>query len=513
MTFAAHFAQERPNEIALRDSYRSLTWSEVDDVVRPAVNALTRTPMRDTRRVAVFAGNSVETLLAYVTCTLAGSSGVAVNAHLTASEARYIFEDADVDVVFCDAAHAETAASAAAASGIRLIVAWGEGSLPPGVRSWAQWSAEAGVEEPRTDLPPRRTLVYTSGTTGRPKGVELPHTSWVGGKDITDHVDRLRGNRMIAYGRHLVVGPMYHSGPLAATRLFIGGAPVTVLGKYDATELLDTIERDRVGSSIMVPTHLQRLLDLPSDVRERFDHSSLKYVLQVGAKCPDSVKRAMIDWWGPVIWESYGASEVGTTCMISSEEWLQHPGSVGRPVPPFEAFVRLPDGSEAPPGTEGELWFRDTTGHGITYVSGVGTNETFTLGEIGVINEDGYVWITDRAADMVVSGGVNIYPAEVEQTLLRHPQVSDVACYGVPDAEMGERLVAMVVAGGSDLPTAEALRVFCREHLAGYKCPKEFFLADELPRTAVGKLDKRAIRRAHDRSSPRTDMREAARTS
>ncbi|MBH0119548.1 AMP-binding protein, partial [Rhodococcus sp. CX] len=428
-------------------------------------------------------------------------------------ETRYILDDAGVDVVLCDAEHAEIAARAAEGTGVRLIVAWGDGDLPTDVRSWARWCAEAGDAEPRTDLEPRRTLVYTSGTTGRPKGVELPYTSWVGGEDITEHVARLGGSRMIPFGRHLVVGPMYHSGPLAATRLFIGGAPVTVLGKYDATEVLAAIERDRIGSTIMVPTHLQRLLDLPQEVRNRFDHSSLKYVLQVGAKCPESVKRAMIAWWGPVVWESYGASEVGTTCMISSEEWLRHPGSVGRSVAPFEAFVRLSDGSEAPPGTEGELWFRDTSGHGITYVSGAGTDETFTLGEIGVINEDGYVWITDRAADMVVSGGVNIYPAEVEQALLDHPQVSDVACYGVPDPEMGERLVAVVVASGSERPVVEQLRSFCRERLAGYKCPKEFLFADELPRTAVGKLDKRAIRCAYDPPPARVDARGTARTS
>ncbi|MDT2005793.1 AMP-binding protein [Rhodococcus opacus] len=500
MTFAGDLARDRPHETALRDPERSMTWAQVDDYLRAPVNALARTSMRDSRRVAVFAANSAETLLAYVTCTLAGASGVAVNAHLTAAETRFILEDADVDVVLCDPAHAEIAAQAADGTGVRLIVGWGGVDLPAGIRPWADWCGEAGDAEPRTDLEPRRTLVYTSGTTGRPKGVELPYSSWVGGHDVTEHVRRLGGNRMISFGRHLVVGPMYHSGPLAGTRLFLGGAPVTVLGKYDATALLTVIDRDRIGSSIMVPTHFQRLLDLPAEVRNQFDHTSLRYVLQVGAKCPESVKRAMIDWWGPVVWESYGASEVGTTCMISAEEWLRHPGSVGRAVVPFEAFIRLPDGSDAAPGTEGELWFRDTNGHGITYLSGAGTDETFTLGEIGVMNDDGYVWVTDRAADLVVSGGVNIYPAEVEQALLAHSQVADVACYGVADPEMGERLVAVVVSSGGERPTVEKLRSFCRQHLAGYKCPKEIYFADELARTAVGKLDKRTIRATYSRT-------------
>ncbi len=505
MTFAAGIAAERPDEVALRDPQRTLRWADVDAYLVPAVNALQAEPMREPRRVAVFAPNSAETLLAYVTCTLAGTSAVAVNSHLTAGEVAYILDNASVDVVLTSSSHAEVAVRAASEAEVRRVVAWGDDALPAGVDAWDDWAAAAGDGEPRTDLAPRRTLVYTSGTTGRPKGVELPHTSWVGGGDITEHVRRLGENRMVTFGRHLVVGPMYHSGPLASTRLFVAGVPVTVLGKYDATSLLAAIERDQIGSSIMVPTHFQRLLDLPEEVRNGFDHSSLKYVLQVGAKCPDRVKRAMIDWWGPVVWESYGASEVGTTCMISAEEWLAHPGSVGRAVPPFEAFVRTEDGAEAPPGTEGELWFRDTTGRGISYISrstaDSGSDGCFTLGEIGRMDADGFVWITDRASDMVVSGGVNIYPAEVEQALMSHPAVTDVACYGVPDPEMGEHLVALVVTDGEPLDEQE-LTAFCREHVAGYKCPKEWRFADALPRTAVGKIDKRTIRASHPAPAP-----------
>ncbi len=510
MTFAAALAKTRPDEVALRDTERELTWAEVDDYLRPAVNALQGETLREQRRVAVFAPNSAETLLAYVTCTLAGTSGVTINSHLTASEVAYILDNASVDVVLTSADHAEVAAHAASEAGVPRVVAWGPGELPAGVLSWHEWGAVAGDAEPRMDLAPRRTLVYTSGTTGRPKGVELPHTSWVGGADIAEHVRRLGENRLVQFGRHLVVGPMYHSGPLAGTRLFIAGVPVTVLHKFDAVELLTAIERDKIGSSIMVPTHLQRLLDLPVKVRAGFDHSSLAYVLQVGAKCPERVKRDIIDWWGPILWESYGASEVGTTCMISSEEWLSHPGSVGRAIPPFEAFIRAEDGSEAPAGTEGELWFRDSTGHGITYIAGADnapTDGTFTLGEIGRMDQDGYVWITDRASDMVVSGGVNIYPAEVEQALQRHPRVREAACYGVPDAAMGEHLVALIVPE-DDLLTSEELTSFCRQHVAGFKRPKEWLFTNSLPRTAVGKIDKRRIRSSHPdpaTAGPRAD--------
>lgn len=493
VTFAADLARARPEEIAVRDADRTFTWQQVDDWLRPAVNALQAQDLGPAGRVAILAGNSAETLLGYVACTLAGASAVAVNAHLTVPEAGYILEDSGARVVMCDHRTAPVAIDAARAAGIATVVAWGEQPLPDGVTAWRDWCVDHS--EPRTDLTPRRTLVYTSGTTGRPKGVELPFTSWVGGDTVDVHVQRLAHNRMIPFGRHLVVGPMYHSGPLTSTRLLAGGAPVTVLGKFDAETLLSVIERDRIGSTIMVPTHFQRLLALPEKRRASADISSLRYVLQVGAKCPVPVKRAMIDWFGPILWESYGASEVGTTCMISAAEWLERPGSVGRAIPPFEAFIRTADGTSAPPGTEGPLWFRDTSGHGITYLTGTRSGAEFTLGEIGRMDDEGYVWITDRQSDMVVSGGVNIYPAEVENALIQNPAIGDVACFGLPHEEMGEMLVAFVVpADPRHPPTRADIEQHGRTLLAGYKVPKRMYLVDALPRTAVGKLDKRTMK-------------------
>ncbi|MFZ2178288.1 MAG: AMP-binding protein [Rhodococcus sp. (in: high G+C Gram-positive bacteria)] len=493
MTFAARIARERPGEIAVRDASRALDWQQADDALRPMVNALISADLGPDGRVAVLAGNSVDTLLGYVACTLAGASAVAVNSHLTATETAYILGDSGARVVLCDNGTASVAADAARMAGVPTVVAWGDGPLPDGVTAWSDWCVDHG--EPPTDITPRRTLVYTSGTTGRPKGVELPPTSWVGGANIDDHVERLAQNRMIAFGRHLVVGPMYHSGPLTSTRLFAGGAPISILGKFDADKLLTIIERDRIGSSIMVPTHFQRLLALPEARRSSADISSLKYVLQVGAKCPAPVKQSMIDWFGPIVWESYGASEVGTTCMISAPEWLERPGSVGRAVPPFEAYIKGDGGIPAPPDTEGALWFRDTTGHGINYISGTRSGTDFTLGEIGRMDADGYVWITDRLSDMVVSGGVNIYPAEIEQALIRNPAVADVACIGIPHEEMGELLVALIVpADAEHPPTRQDIEQHGRKFLAGYKIPKAYYLTDSLPRTAVGKLDKRAMR-------------------
>jgi long-chain acyl-CoA synthetase len=304
-----------------------------------------------------------------------------------------------------------------------------------------------------------------------------------------------------ALGPHLVVGPMYHTGPLTSVRLLAGGVPLVVMRRFDPEAVLAAIATHRPGSSQMVPTHFVRLLALPPEVRSAYDVSSLRAVGQTGAACPIEVKRRMIEWWGPVFLEVYGGSEVGVLCSISSPEWLDHPGSVGRPRDQFSALVVDDDGAALPPGREGRLYFRDATGRGIVYRNDPAKTAAahlepgvFTLGEVGYVDEDGYVFITDRFSDMVVSGGVNLYPAEAEQVLVEHPQVADVACIGVPDAEMGERLVALVVCTAGDPPEPEAVLAWCRERLSHFKCPREVRFVADLARDPMGKLNKRRLR-------------------
>jgi long-chain acyl-CoA synthetase len=279
---------------------------------------------------------------------------------------------------------------------------------------------------------------------------------------------------------------------------------LVVHSHFDAEATLAAIAAHGVESSVMVPTHFVRLLALPRDVRQSYDVSSLRNVAHTGGACPVEVKRAMIEWWGPVLSESYGGTESGTVCSINSTDWLAHPGSVGRAVAPFEALVVDEHGTELPPGTEGRLYFRDTTGRGIVYEGDPQKTAeahlspgVFTLGEIGKIDADGFVYITDRFSDMVVSGGVNIYPAEAEQVLAKHHDVIDVACIGVPDDEMGEQLVALVQLRQGVVGDADALARWCRQSLAGYKCPKQFRFVDEVPRNPMGKIDKKALRHAH----------------
>ena len=498
----AQRAVERPDEIALRDDLVALSWAEVDDLLNRVANGLHALDLGPARRVAVYAENAAETVLAHLGGLLAGASTVPVNFHLGVDEVAYILADSKATVVFVGPETVERGLAAAASAGISLVIGW---RCPPdhGLVSFEAWLAASSAGEPPIDLPPRPNLMYTSGTTGRPKGVDLPPTMFAGGNTIVDHVEALKGNRFAAFGTHLVVGPMYHTGPLSGVRLLAIGVPVVVMGRFDAETVLATIERTGAGTTVMVPTHFARLLALPPEVRARYDVSSMKLVAHTGAACPIDVKRQMIEWFGPVFSDAYGSTEVGTICSISSLEWLEHPGSVGRVIPPFSRVIVVDeDGNELPAGTEGRLYFEDSTGRGVVYPNDPEKTAAahlrpgvFTIGEIGYVDPDGFVYITDRFSDMIVSGGVNIYPAEAEHVLLQHPQVADVAVIGVPNAEMGEEVKALVIARDRTNPPAAAeLVAFCRARLASYKCPRTIDIVDTVDRSAMGKINKRALR-------------------
>jgi len=500
-TFAAELARARPDEIAIRDERAAWGWAKVDEVLNRVANGLLARDLGPELRIAVFAENAIETAMANLGGLLAGASVVPVNFHLTADEAAYILADSTARVLFVDAITAERGAEAARQAGVPLVVGWGEPAVA-GVTPWDDWLAAQSPADPPADHPPRPNLLYTSGTTGRPKGTPLPPTMFAGGATVAEHLANLQNSPMAAFGTHLVVGPMYHTGPLSGARLLAAGVPSVILGRFDAEKTLAAIDRYRIGNTVMVPTHFVRLLALPDDVKAKYDVSSLQRVSHTGAKCPVDVKRAMIEWWGPVFVDAYGASEVGTTCMITSEEWLTHPGSVGRAVPPFEALILDDDGNPLPPGQEGRLYFRDATGRGIVYHNAPDKAAeahiapgVFTLGEIAYMDAEGYVYITDRFSDMIVSGGVNIYPAEAEQILIHHPGVLDVACIGVPHPEMGEELKALVIPRDAGAPPSAAeLIAYVRERLSHYKCPRSVDFVDDLGRNTMGKINKRKLR-------------------
>ncbi len=505
MTFAKPYAEENPEDIAIRDGQKALTWAEVDDELNRCGSGLQAMDLGPETRIAVFAENAVETALANLGGLIAGASVVPVNFHLTAEEVNYILCDSGARVLFVGPETYDRGIEAAKNSDVHTVIGWGA-PADADLTSWDEWLAGNDPAGPDQSVPPRPNLLYTSGTTGRPKGTDLPPTMFAGGDTVDEHLVNFKAGVLERtggqIGTQLVVGPMYHTGPLSGTRQLIAGMSSVILSRFNAENTLEAIEKYKVNNTIMVPTHFVRLLALPEDVRAKYDVSSIVTISHTGSKCPVDVKRAMIEWFGPVFVDAYGASEVGTTCMITSEEWLKYPGSVGKAVPPFTAKVLDDDNNEVPPNTEGRLFFEDETGRGVIYHNDPEKSAAahiapgvFTLGEIAYMNEEGYVFITDRFSDMVVSGGVNIYPAEAEQVLIDHPVVLDVACIGVPNKDMGEELKALVIPRENmEQPSPEELIAWCRERLSHYKCPRTLDYVDDLGRNTMGKINKRKLR-------------------
>ena len=501
-------AVERPEEWAIDDGLTVLTWSQVRDVVFRASNGLLALGLDSDARVAVFAQNSSETVLSHIAALFAGISTVPINFHLKVDELSYILSDSGAQVLFVGPETVDVGIEAARRVGIKTVVAWRSESSDD-VLNWSSWLESSESIAPRSDLPPKPSLLYTSGTTGTPKGAEVPPTTFLGGRDVHEHLERMQNKALAKFGTHLVAGPMYHTAPLSAFRLLAVGVPLVVMRKFDPAEMLRLIEFYRIETTVVVPTHFIRLLQLPESVRSTADVSSLKFVTHTGASCPIEVKEAMIAWWGPIFLDAYGATEVGATCQITSQEWLEHKGSVGRPIPPFSALVVDDAGKELAPHQEGLLYFVDETKRGIIYHGNKDLAKdahlrdgVFTLGEIGYVDNDGYVFITDRSSDMVVSGGVNIYPAESERVLMSHPRVKDIAVIGVPDDEMGERLLALVQPmDGQVPPDPIELRDYCRQTLAHYKCPRTFEIVETVGRSAMGKVNKRQLRATYTASN------------
>lgn len=347
----------------------------------------------------------------------------------------------------------------------------------------------------------RGSVIYTSGTTGRPKGVIR---------------EALRGEEGARFGRlteewwglhagvnTIMAGPMYHSAPnVYAKAVLRSGGNITLMPRFDAEELLRKIETERITHMHLVPTMFIRMLRLPAEVRARYDISSIEFVVHGAAPCPPDVKRAMIDWWGNVIHEYYGATEMGMITRSSSAEWLQRPGTVGRPWPGRAVRIYSDDGRVLGAGEVGEIYATLAVVPQFTYQNApqerasIERDGMITNGDIGYLDEDGYLFLVDRKKDMVISGGVNIYPAEIECVLAGHPNVADSAVIGIPDDEFGEKVAALVIPrNGAALDEAE-LTEFLRKQLASFKVPRLFMFVQSLPRDDNGKLMKRTLRDA-----------------
>ncbi len=502
---AANIAEAKRNQLALADENARYSWVELDRLLNRIINAFHALDLGSERRIAVFAPNSAEGVLSYLGCLLGGISSVPINFHLTADEVDYILQDSKATVLLVGPETADVGIAAAKKAGVKQIIGWRCGDRGD-LANWDDVLARASDSEPASDMKPLPHLHYTSGTTGKPKATETPPSYFPPAPSVAAYAAIMRERAaLLPSGPSMVVSPMYHTGPLTTVRSMVGGAPVVVVKGFEPENVLATIQRERIEGAVMVPTHFQRLLSVPKEARAKYDVSSMKRLAHTGAACPREVKKQMIEWFGPVLVEAYGGTESGTTTMINSVEWLERPGSVGKAAPPFQAVIYSEDGKELPAGEIGLLYFRDTTGRGIIYHGDPEKTAAahiapgvFTLGEMGYLDNEGYVFITDRISDMVVSGGVNLYPAEVENVLLQHEGVEDVAVIGVPNAEMGEELKALVVPRSKgNPPGADELNRFCREKLAGYKCPRSYEFVGDIGRNAMGKVNKRELRRPY----------------
>jgi long-chain acyl-CoA synthetase len=449
---------------------------------------------------------------------LLGAYPVPVNWHFTIDEARYLITDCNAAVVVVHAdllvrlrdafppkAHVlvvETPPEIRQAYGIPVA----DCSIPEGMTAWEEWRDRYPPLPSRPNVLPS-TMIYTSGTTGRPKGVRFaPATPdqiatrmrvTQRGFGFLDYVDSPQN--IVA----VLTGPMYHSAPngyaLHSARI---GATLILQPRFDAEHLLELIDRRRVTHLHMVPVMFSRLLSLPAERRAAYDVSSLRFVVHAAAPCPPAVKRAMLDWWGPVINEYYGGTETSIVTSCTAEEWLAHVGTVGRPIP--EAVLRVIDreGRDMPPDQAGEIACRipgiaDFTYHGDEAKRHeVDRAGLISLGDIGYLDRDGYLYVCDRSRDMIISGGVNIYPAEIEAELSRMPGVADCAVFGIPDDEFGEKVCAIIQPHSGVALQADDVREFLERRLAKYKLPRHIEFRTELPREDSGKLFKRKLRDA-----------------
>ncbi|MCP5365927.1 MAG: AMP-binding protein [Hyphomicrobiales bacterium] len=489
---------------------RRLARADFDDRILRAASGLRDLGVRPGDAVALLLRNDLPFLEASYAARALGAYAVPINWHLVTPEVAYILGDcaAKVLVVHASLLHA---VDGAVPDGVHVVVVPDTPDIraayhlaedvcrpPAGARLWDHWLAGY---EPLSGLHPEvpESMIYTSGTTGLPKGVRR----WA---QTADKAAQMVASRQRIYGLHegmraVVPGPMYHSAPNAYGLLSAKTADLTVImPRFDPEGLLALIEKHRLTAACMVPTMFVRLMKLSPRVRDRYDISSMRFVIHAAAPCPPDVKRAMIEWWGPVINEFYGSTESAHLTFCTSEEALAKPGTVGRRCPEVILKALDEDGNEQPPGVPGELYGIVPFAPDFVYNNRpearaeIDRDGLVTCGDVGYFDDDGYLFLCDRKRDMVISGGVNIYPAEIEAVLVGMPEVADCAVFGIPDPEFGEKVMAVVQPQGDAEPDPAAIKAYLRQRLAGYKVPRVIETRASLPRDDSGKIYKRRLR-------------------
>lgn len=503
------YARAMPETVAVvsPDGER-VTYGEVRSRANQLVHALRERGLSHGDGIAFLLPNCVEFLVVVLAANQAGMYYTPLNHNLVSGEIAYILQNSEAKAFIAHEQFAAVATTAAAGADVEGLLCLALGD----VESFESFD-QALAAQPGTE-PDHRTagslMSYTSGTTGRPKGVRRPLSGLQ--PEQQDQLAR-SFNMLELFGlepggdnAHLCVSPMYHNAPhsWALFALQIGHT-VVLTSKFDPKRFLAIVQEERITSTHMVPIQFYRLLQLPDDVRDRYDVSSLRVVAHAGAPCPPEVKRRMIEWFGPVIYEYYSSSEgIGGT-IVTPREALERPGTVGRAYQPGSVIKIIDDAGQELPAGEIGLVYTSLPGGATSFryfkdpqkSEGARRGELFTAGDYGYLDDDGYLFLASRRTDLILSGGVNIYPAEIENALLEHPLVADVAVFGIPNTEWGEEVKAVVqlvddIEGSPEI--AAELLGFCRERLAAFKVPRSVDFTDELPRDPNGKMYKRRLR-------------------
>lgn len=501
------YATEHPDRAAfvMAATGEVVTYREFEERANRLAHLLRASGIEPLDHISIFMENNDRYLESCAAGERTGSYYTCINSYLTTQEVAYILDNSRSKVLITSRAKRDTALAAVAdCPGIALVLVVDDSgdADDPRIRDYAE--AVAGQpSEPIADERLGTAMLYSSGTTGRPKGILRPLPDQPPGDPLPlftflDQLYRYRDDMI-----YLSPAPLYHSAPQAACGLALRrGGTVIVMERFDPVEYLRLVEQYQVTHSQLVPTMFSRMLKLPAEERGRHDLSSLEVAVHAAAPCPVPVKRAMIDWWGPIIIEYYGATEAIGFTACDSEEWLAHPGTVGKVII-GDIHILDDDMNELPLGEPGTIWcktanefeYHDDPQKTAEATSPDGTMTT--VGDVGYLDEDGYLYLTDRRTFMIISGGVNIYPQETEDLLITHPKVLDAAVIGVPNEDLGEEVKAVVqpmpgVEGDASL--TEELLAFCGEHLSRQKVPRSIDYTDELPRLPTGKLYKRILR-------------------